>query len=94
MTAAQLLELARADGVEMLLTQSGRLRLTGDQIAVDRWLAVIAPPTYRAQIVAALQAESGPLAPQCPAAGASAPSDAAGRVLAPAIDLTPKGMEQ
>lgn len=93
MTPAQLVALARADGVTLSLFPSGRLRITGDTETVARWLAVIAPPAYRDAIVEELRAESVPLLHERHAADTSAPSDAAGRVLAPAIDLTSKGLK-
>lgn len=83
MTAAELIRQAAADGVEMRLTAAGRLRLVGDQIDVDRWLAVIAPPAYRDAIVAALRAESGPPAHERRAGDASPSTAEAERALAP-----------
>jgi hypothetical protein len=41
MTAAALLERARADGVALALGHTGKLLATGEQAAVDRWLPEI-----------------------------------------------------
>ncbi len=73
MTPRELIDQARADGVQMVLTERGRLRLIGDQTDVARWVAIVGRQ-YAAAIVAELSAgvEIEALAPQCPAAGASA----------------------
>lgn len=94
MTAGELIRQAAADGVQMVLTERGRLRLIGDQDDVHRWVAIVGRQ-YAAAIVAELSAgvEIGALAHERHAAGASAPSDAAGRVLAPVISLTSKGLQ-
>jgi hypothetical protein len=55
MTPRQLLDLAAADGVVLALTPSGRLKLSGDQVDVDRWIPVIRQ--YADAIVAELRAE-------------------------------------
>lgn len=41
MTPRELIRQAAADGVEMLLTERGRLRLIGDQDDVHRWVAIV-----------------------------------------------------
>jgi hypothetical protein len=74
-TGAELIRQAAADGVVLSLTPAGRLRLTGDQINVDRWIPIVGQ--YGSQIVAALRAESGPLPREQHAAGASTPSPSA-----------------
>ena len=86
MTPRDMIDQARAVGVTLSLFPSGRLRITGDTETVARWLAVIAPPAYRDAIVEELRAESGPPSHERHA-------DAAGRVLAPAISLTSKGLQ-
>jgi len=83
MKVSDLVRMAAADDVQMTLTPSGRLKLSGDQDAIDRWLGTVGQ--YSDQIIAELsaRAESGPMAPQCPAAGASASTasaDATGRL--------------
>lgn len=41
MTAAELANMIRANGAELTLTASGKLKLTGDQVTVDRWLGTV-----------------------------------------------------
>lgn len=49
MTPANLLVMAIADGVTMTLTDCGRIRLSGDQVDVDRWLATV--NQYQAELI-------------------------------------------
>lgn len=94
MTAAELVAQAAADGVQMLLTAGGRLRLVGDQGAIDRWLGTVGQ--YSSQIIAELsaQAESGPMdGDHLPAAMSLSP-DGSRRALAPAINPIMKETEQ
>lgn len=56
MTPAALILQAAADGVAMTLTKSGRLRLAGDQIQVDRYFVVVAQ--YLNLIIAELKIDS------------------------------------
>lgn len=63
MTPRELIAAAAHDGVDIMLAPSGkRLRLVGDPVGVDRWLAIVGVQ-YRNDIVAELsaRAESGPL---------------------------------
>ncbi|MFA6312515.1 MAG: hypothetical protein WCV99_04245 [Sterolibacterium sp.] len=94
MTPRQLLFLAQADGVMVALTAAGRLKLSGDDLAIDRWLGTVGQ--YSSQIIAELsvQAESGPMdGDHLPAATDISP-DAGQRTLEPGIGLTTKGIEQ
>ena len=54
MTASELVRLIERDGARLSLTESGRLRITGDPVHVERWLGTVAQ--YEAELVAALQA--------------------------------------
>lgn len=54
MTATQIIEQASADGVTLALSPSGSIKATGEQSAVNRWLAVIRE--NKPGIVAALTA--------------------------------------
>lgn len=63
MTPRELIAAAAHDGVDITLAPSGkRLRLAGDPVGVDRWLAIVGVQ-YCNDIVAELsaRAESGPL---------------------------------
>jgi len=53
--------MAQADGVQLTLTPSGRLRVTGAEQQVDRWLGTA--NQYRAELIAQLSAarQDGPL---------------------------------
>ncbi|MFA6312640.1 MAG: hypothetical protein WCV99_12400 [Sterolibacterium sp.] len=94
MTPRQLLSLAQADGVMVALTAAGRLKLSGDQLAIDRWLGTVGQ--YSSQIIAELsaRAESGPMdGDHLPAAMSLSP-DGSRRALEPGIGLTTKGIEE
>jgi hypothetical protein len=55
MTPVEIIEQATVDGVNLVLTTTGTIKVTGEQLAVDRWL-----PTLRqnkADILAELQRE-------------------------------------
>lgn len=56
MTAETLIERARADGVGLMLTPAGTLKLTGEQEKVHRWLGVLRQ--HKPAIVEALRAET------------------------------------
>lgn len=83
-TAGDLIRQAAADGVVLSLTPAGRLRLTGDQTGVARWLAIVGRQ-YAADIISELSAgaETGPLLHERHAADATASPDTAVPVLAP-----------
>ena len=55
MTPLGLIQKAWADGALLALTPAGRLRLTGDPVAVDRWLPVVWQ--YENELIAALRQE-------------------------------------
>ncbi|MFA7271035.1 MAG: hypothetical protein WC073_16995 [Sterolibacterium sp.] len=71
MTPAELIDQAKADGVTMTLTPSGRLRLNGNQEAIWRWLGAI--NQYQGALIAVLSAGriAGPLANDQQVAGAT-----------------------
>lgn len=78
MTPRELIAAAAHDGVDIMLAPSGkRLRLVGDPVGVDRWLAIVGVQ-YRNDIVAELsaRAESGSLLHERPAADMCAPPSA------------------
>ena len=56
MKVVELIELIRADGAELVLLPSGRLRITGTH--AERWLPVLAQ--YRQELTDALQADPDP----------------------------------
>jgi len=66
MTPGTLIEQARADGVQIILTAGGRLRILGDQEQVDRYLPIVSQ--YQRELIAELSLQchsglpSGPLA--------------------------------
>ena len=41
MTPVQIIENATADGVNLTLSTAGKIKVAGDQAAVDRWLPII-----------------------------------------------------
>ena len=53
MTPVQIIERAAADGVRIALSDSGKIKASGGQVAVDRWLPAIRE--HKPGIVAALQ---------------------------------------
>ena len=53
MMPCDLLRQATADGLAITLTAAGRLRLTGDPLAVNRWLPIIGHQ-YHAEVIAEL----------------------------------------
>ena len=61
MTPSTLIERARADGVGLMLTPAGTLKLTGEQEKVHRWLGVLRQ--YKPAIVEALRAETATTTP-------------------------------
>ncbi|MDP3514181.1 MAG: hypothetical protein Q8S20_15690 [Sulfuritalea sp.] len=79
MTAAELISLAAADGVELVATAAGRLRLLGSPDDLVRWLPIAWP--YRDQLAAELLAagQIGPLAREQPA-GDTSTSPAPGKL--------------
>lgn len=88
MTPRELIGLAAADGVQMVLTERGRLRLIGDQDDVHRWLAIVGRQYVDAIAAELTEApaggEIGALSQKRPAADASAPTasaDASGWLL-------------
>lgn len=54
MNALDLVNMMKAAGAQLALTPSGRLRITGDPVQIDRWLASIAQ--YEPDLIAALRA--------------------------------------
>jgi hypothetical protein len=67
MTAADLLERARADGVVLALDPAGKLKASGEQAAVARWIPAVR--AHKAAIVAALVAVD----PEVPAGSVESP---------------------
>jgi hypothetical protein len=61
MTPSTLIERASADGVGLMLTPAGTLKLTGEQEKVHRWLGVLRQ--YKPAIVEALRAKSATTTP-------------------------------
>lgn len=57
MTPLALIQKAWTDGCLIAVTESGRLRLTGDPEAVDRWLPIARQ--YESELIEALQAQEG-----------------------------------
>ncbi len=55
MNAAQMIEQAAVEGVVLALSQTGTIKATGDQFAVDKWLPMICD--YKPVILLELQRE-------------------------------------
>ena len=53
MNAAEMIEQVAAEGVILALSQTGTIKATGDQSAVDKWLPMIRD--YKLAIVCELQ---------------------------------------
>jgi len=59
MTAAAIIKQARAEGVELRLSTSGKVKASGDQDAVSRWIPIIRE--HKPEILRALQAANDEL---------------------------------
>jgi len=94
MTPRELIAQAAADGVQMLLTAGGRLRLVGDQDAIEPWLSVVGKWQFLLIAELTAQAESGPMDGDHLPAAMSASPDGSRRALEPAISLTSKGIAE
>ncbi len=57
MTPAAIIKQATADGVNLVLSDAGKIKVTGDGAAVNRWLAVIRE--RKAEIIDALKVDAG-----------------------------------
>lgn len=57
MTPATIIREAQSDGVRLALSPSGTIKASGDDVAVNRWLAVIRE--HKAEIVEALKVGAG-----------------------------------
>lgn len=86
MTAAELVDQVRASGVQMTLTPSGRLKLSGDQDAIEPWLSVVGKWQFLLIAELTAQAESGPMDGDHLPAAMSASPDAGRRALEPIFD--------
>lgn len=60
MTPEKIIALASADGLNITLTEAGRIRYSGDQAVVDRWIPLIR--AYKPAIVEVLRHSTPTLA--------------------------------
>ena len=60
MTPAAIVDQARADGVELMLTTQGTIRARGQQAAVERWVPVLRE--HKPDLLAFMRAASDPAA--------------------------------
>ena len=57
MTPATIIKQATADGVNLVLSDTGKIKVTGDQVAVNRWVALL--QEHKASIIEALKIGAG-----------------------------------
>ena len=62
MTAAEILQTAKADGLVVTLSPGGTLKLTGDQPAVNRWQSLL--KEHKAEIITLLSSSKQPPLPE------------------------------
>lgn len=63
MTPLALIQKAWADGCLIAMTESGRLRLTGDPEAIDRWLPIVGQ--YESELIDALRKDENDCSTCC-----------------------------
>lgn len=56
MKPTELLEMIERDGARLVLSPSGKLRVLGDPVHVERWIPVIGQ--YQAELTTALQVQA------------------------------------